>query len=189
MRLPNSARERTWVIDEIAPDFRLEDLWALPAQGTRDEFGDLLAIVAQTDNGGSPSAAVRALFGLRRAIGRVMGWDDDARDATTTLADRLPARLRERPAEPRPRSKSFRALYRTDDEWAAEIANRTVQGVMHIAWVADGGDRYHGEMGVYVKPRGRFGGLYMAAIAPFRHHIVYPQMMRQLERAWATRRE
>ena len=34
MRLPNSAHEaRPWVIGEIAPDFRLLDVWALPVQG------------------------------------------------------------------------------------------------------------------------------------------------------------
>jgi hypothetical protein len=39
MRLPNSAHEsRRWRIAEIAPDFRLEDVWALPARGGRDDF-------------------------------------------------------------------------------------------------------------------------------------------------------
>jgi len=187
VRIDPSTR-RTWLIDEIVPDFRLEDAWQLPVQGSRDEFDDLLAIVAGTQGSGSPSWAARTLFALRHAIGRLLRWDDDPRDATTTLATRLPPAARERPAEPQPRSKSFRALYRTDDEWAAEIANRTVQGVMHVAWVPDPDNRYHGEMGVYVKPRGAFGRAYMAAIAPFRHRIVYPALMRQLGHAWTTRR-
>jgi Protein of unknown function (DUF2867) len=195
VRIDRSARPR-FLIDEIAPDFRLEDAWALPAHGSQDEFGDLLEIVAGTRNAGSPSRAVRALFALRTAIGRVMRWDDDPRDGAITLADRLPAAARQRPAEPQPRSKSFRALYRTDDEWAAEIANRTVHGVLHLAWVPDppsggqagSGDSYHGEMGVYVKPHGVLGRGYMAVIAPFRHHIVYPAMLRQFGRAWETRR-
>ena len=42
-------------------------------------------------------------------------------------------------------------------------------------------------MGVYVKPRGRFGALYMRAIAPFRHWIVYPALLRQIGRAWERR--
>jgi hypothetical protein len=42
-------------------------------------------------------------------------------------------------------------------------------------------------MGVYVKPRGRFGELYMAAIAPLRHLIVYPALMGLIERAWKQR--
>jgi len=47
-----------------------------------------------------------------------------------------------------------------------------------------GEGRYQGQMAVYVKPRGRLGKEYMALIAPFRHWIVYPSLMRQIERAW-----
>ena len=32
--------------------------------------------------------------------------------------------------------------------------------------------------------RGFFGTAYIAALKPFRHLIIYPLMMRQLERAW-----
>ena len=42
-------------------------------------------------------------------------------------------------------------------------------------------------MAVYVKPNGLFGNAYMAAIKPFRHLIVYPPMLRQIEREWRTR--
>ena len=42
-------------------------------------------------------------------------------------------------------------------------------------------------MAVYAKPNGRFGAAYMAAIRPFRHLIVYPAMMRQIERQWRQR--
>jgi len=78
----------------------------------------------------------------------------------------------------------FTSLYLLEDEWAAEIANRTVHGVMHIGWVPDGAGGYRGEMAVYVKPNGLLGTAYMAAIAPFRHVIVYPSMMRQIEQRW-----
>jgi hypothetical protein len=39
-------------------------------------------------------------------------------------------------------------------------------------------------MAVLVKRNGRLGVAYMAAIAPFRHVVVYPRMLRDLERAW-----
>jgi hypothetical protein len=39
-------------------------------------------------------------------------------------------------------------------------------------------------MAIYVKPRGRLGKQYMAFIAPFRHWVVYPALLRQIERAW-----
>jgi hypothetical protein len=70
------------------------------------------------------------------------------------------------------------------DEWAAEIANRTMHGVMHIGWVPDQASGYRGQMAVYAKPNGRLGTAYMAAIRPFRHLIVYPAMLRQIERQW-----
>ena len=38
-----------------------------------------------------------------------------------------------------------------------------------------------------MKPNGLFGTAYMAAIRPFRHLIVYPAMMRQIEREWRAR--
>jgi uncharacterized protein DUF2867 len=39
-------------------------------------------------------------------------------------------------------------------------------------------------MAVLVRPNGLLGAAYMAAIRPFRHLIVYPAMIRQIERAW-----
>jgi hypothetical protein len=68
-----------------------------------------------------------------------------------------------------------------------ELSNRTVHAVMHLAWVDRGAGLYRGQMGVYVKPRGSFGSAYMAAIAPFRHRVVYPALMREIERAWNAR--
>jgi hypothetical protein len=39
-------------------------------------------------------------------------------------------------------------------------------------------------MAVLVKPNGLLGNAYMAAIAPFRHLIVYPPMIREIGRVW-----
>ena len=44
-------------------------------------------------------------------------------------------------------------------------------------------------MAVHVKPNGLFGTAYMAAIKPFRHLVVYPQIMREIEREWRARAE
>lgn len=38
-----------------------------------------------------------------------------------------------------------------------------------------------------VKPNGLLGAVYMAAIMPFRHLIVYPPLMRDIEREWQSR--
>jgi hypothetical protein len=81
---------------------------------------------------------------------------------------------------------SFSRLYRTGTEFAAELSNQTVHGVMHLAWVDRGHGRYQGQMAVYVKPRGG-SGQYKAFIAPFLHWVVYPALLRQIERAWQAR--
>jgi hypothetical protein len=78
----------------------------------------------------------------------------------------------------------FTPIYLLDDEWAAEIANRTMHGVMHLGWVPDGTGGYRGQMAVLVKPNGLLGTAYMAAIRPFRHRVVYPPALRQIERSW-----
>jgi hypothetical protein len=101
-----------------------------------------------------------------------------------TLRDRLPADLRHAPSGPDFDALPFTSLYLLEDEFAAEIVNRTVHGVMHLGWVPDATGGYHGQMAVYVKPNGLLGTAYMAAIKPFRYVIVYPALMRQIEREW-----
>ena len=81
----------------------------------------------------------------------------------------------------------FTSLYLIDDEFAAEIANRTMHGVIHLGWVRDLGGGYRGQMAVLVKPNGLLGAAYMAAIRPFRHLVVYPEMMREIGRTWQAR--
>jgi hypothetical protein len=71
-----------------------------------------------------------------------------------------------------------------EDEFAAELANETVHGVLHLGWVPDGAGGYRGQLAVLVKPNGLLGRAYLAAIKPFRHLVVYPAMLRQLEREW-----
>lgn len=194
MRLPNSEHEaHAWRIGEVVPDFRLEDVWALPAEGGAEDFARLLEVMASLDPADSESRATRALFSVRYRLGGWFGWDEPphplaiADDTETMLRARLPEDLRNTVGGLGLRSTDFTPLYRTDVEWAAELSNRTVHAVMHLAWIAKGDGLYQGQMGVYVKPRGRFGAAYMAVIAPFRHLVVYPALMRQIERAWNAR--
>jgi len=195
MRLPNTAHtSRPWRIHELTCDFRLEDGWALPTQGGPDDLPRLVQRFASADPAQSSSRAVRTLFAIRWKLGGLLGWDDpDAGlgSRVPTLRDRLPADLRETPG-PDFDALPFTSLYLLGDEWAAEIANRTMHGVMHIGWVPDGTGGYRAQMAVLVKPNGLFGGAYMAAIRPFRHLIVYPAMLREGSgnggRALASRR-
>jgi len=195
MRLPDTAHtSRPWRIHELTGDFRLEDVWALPTPGGPDDFPRLVQLAASLDPSQSSSRAVRTLFAIRWKVGGLLGWDGpDAGlgSRVPTLRDRLPADLRETPG-PDFDAIPFASLYLLDDEWAAEIANRTMHGVMHIGWVPDGTGGYRAQMAVLVKPNGLFGSAYMAAIRPFRHLIVYPAMLREGSgnggRALASRR-
>ena len=193
MRLPNAVHEsRPWRIREIAPDFTLEDAWALPVHGGAGDFPALLDghDVPRPGPRGVPGDS-RCCSGSAVLLGRWFGWDGGAerpipgRDETS-LAERLPDDLRGTAAGLKIGS-SFSPLYRTDTEFAAELSNQTVHGVLHLAWVDRGHGRYQGQMAVYVKPRGRLGKQYMAFIAPFRHWVVYPALLRQIERAWQAR--
>jgi hypothetical protein len=188
MRLANTEHtSRPWRIHELTADFRLEDVWALPTPGGPHDFPRLVQNIASGDPARDSSRAARALWAIRWKVGGLLGWDDPSAGHGSqgpTLRDRLPADLREAPSGPGFDTLPFTSLYLLDNEWAAEIVNRTVHGVIHIGWVPDGTRGYRGRMAVYVKPNGLLGSSYMAAIRPFRHLIVYPPLMRQMEHAW-----
>ncbi len=191
MRLPNTAHtSRPWRIHELTREFRLEDVWALPTLGGADDFPRLVQQIASGDPSHGSSRAVRTLFAIRWKVGELLGWDgpDAGHDSERpTLRDRLPVDLRDGPSGPDSDALPFTSLYLLHDEWAVEIVNRTVHGVRHIGWVPDQAGGYRGEMAVYVKPNGLLGTAYMAAIRPFRHLVVYPPLLRQIERDWRAR--
>jgi hypothetical protein len=186
MRLPNTAHtSRPWRIHSLTPDFTVEDVWALATPGGPHE---LPRLVSQIFTGSFPDDAplvVRALWEARWKIGALLGWDrPDAGvgSRVASLRDRLPSDLRSVPTGPDP--SPFTPLYQLEDEWAAEMANRTVHTVMHLSWVPDGSGGHRGQMAVLVKPNGLLGAAYMAAIKPFRHLLVYPALLRSIERGW-----
>jgi hypothetical protein len=185
LRLPDSAQtSRPWRIHELTRDFRIEDVWALPTPGGPEDFPRLVRIAASFDPSRSSFGAVRALFAIR---GELLAWDrPDAGlgSRVPTLRDRLPADLRQTALRPEFDALPFSPLYVTDEEMAAEIANRTVHGIMHMGWVREATGGYRGQMAVYVKPNGLLGEGYLAAIKPFRHLIVYPAMLRDIGRRW-----
>ena len=145
MKLPNSVHEaHPWVIARIAPDFELLDVWAVPAEGGPDDFDSFLGVMTSLDPTDAGPAS-RALFWVRFRLGALLGWDHPDEDhpipgaTETTLSARLPDDLRgsardtEVGAALRRTGAAFVPLYRTDGEWAAEISNDTVHGVLHLA--------------------------------------------------------
>lgn len=201
MRVPNEVlKTQRWIIDDVVRDFDVEDVWALPIDGGPDDFDAVIDLMGSIEFPGSAPLAVRLLWGVRDLLGSMFGLgriSTSADDAGTSppvpgtdersLLGRVPANLRNTSTDSRLTDKPFRPLYRTGTEYAEEMSNRTVYGVMHLAWVDQGGGRYQAQMTVYVKPRGAFGKAYMALIKPFRYAIIYPALMRYLERLWAER--
>lgn len=178
---------RPWRIHAIAGDFQLEDVWALPTPGGPGDFRRLVEAFAAADPEENGPAVVRWLFAIRWKLGELLGWDDpdDGLDGRVpSLRDRVPADLRGSAASVDFRGLPFSPLFLLADEFAGEIANRTMHGILHLGWVADGAGGYRGQLAVLVKPNGTFGRLYMAAIRPFRHRLVYPPMLRHIEQVW-----
>ena len=134
MRLPNSAHEaHPWVIGQIAPDFKLLDVWALPVEGGPGDFASFLETMTSFDPTNSESAVSRALFWVRLRLGALFGWDDVTRKrpipgaTETTLDARLPDDLRGSGKTPfisgamKRIAGGFIPLYLTDEEFAAEL--------------------------------------------------------------------
>lgn len=200
MRLPRTAHtSRPWRIHELTEDFELEDVWQLPTPGGPDDLARLVQqFTSRNEGDNKPPVVLRALFALRWKLGKLFGWDkagSGVGERVHSLRERLPADLLEGPRGPDLRAVPGRAavdgpavftsVYQTHDEWAAEISNTTVHAVMHIGWVPDdSGSGYHAQMAVLVRPNGRLGKAYMAAILPFRRALVYPLLLRSIGRRW-----
>lgn len=205
MRLQNAVHTtHPWRIHEVVRDFDLLDVWGLPVQGAAHDFDVLIALITSADPANAQSLPTRYLWRLRDsigkwlALGRIAAPVDAAQGADRshlpipgtverTVVTRLPSDLRDTAGDVRFAALPFVPLYRTDVEFAAEISNRTMHGVMHLGWVDKGQGIYEGRMAVYVKSRGRSGDIYLRLIEPFRHFIVYPALLRQIGRTWEAR--
>ena len=182
-----------WRLNEIASDFELVDAWALPATGTRDQFPVLYSTLANL-SAVTPeeSRASAALFDVRRYLGKRFGWDDPTSTNTlpipgcseTSLKQRLPPDLV--PASQRVfgERQNFRPVFVLDNEAAIEVSNTLVHAILHLGWVEQPDGMFRGQMGIYVKHRGAFGVIYMHAIAPFRHLVIYPSLLQRIRKSW-----
>lgn len=177
-----------WRIHDLARDFRLEDVWALPTPGGPDDFPRLVQGFVAGDLSRSGSAAVRALFAVRWKLGQLFGWDETdttVEAAKSSLRGRLDDDLLATSSSVELAGVPFSPLYLLPDEFAAELANRTMHGILHLGWVSDGMGGHHGQLAVLVRPNGMLGRAYMALIKPFRHRLVYPQLLRQIAKGWS----
>jgi hypothetical protein len=183
--------EQQWRIHEFTGDFRVEDVWAFrtPDAGPED-FPVMLAAMRAAGGLAKQPWLARALFTARWKLGKLLGWDTPSAgigDRVTSLRDHMPSDLRDAPRGPDSAGMPLTAVYELDKECARELANETVHTVMHLGWAQRTDGDHELRMTVLVKPNGRFGRLYMAAIAPFRYLVVYPALTRRWEQAWRER--
>ena len=133
-------------------------------------------------------ALVQGLFWLRSRIGALLGWDQPRPAwSAESYADRLsPADRAQSLVAPGTPDGDFRVLYRFEDEQLNELRNATVHAFMSLSIRPTPGG-YLAYVGVFVRPVHRFTRLYMRAIAPFRRLVVYPALIRKVQKAWAER--
>ncbi|UQA90604.1 DUF2867 domain-containing protein [Streptomyces halobius] len=188
MRIPNAEyTDRPWRIHEFTQDFEVEDVWALPTPGGPDELARFVRGFTADDDEENSRFIIRNLFRLRWTLGRLLGWDKESQGLghrVQTIRGRLPADLRDGPRGPDFESVPFIAVYQTDTEYVAELANRMVHTLMHIGWVPDQKGMYYAQMTSLWKPNGLLGHAYRTGGKPFRRVLVYPQLLRAIGKNW-----
>jgi hypothetical protein len=171
MRLSKTAHtSRPWRTHEIAPDFRLEDVWALPGRGGPDDLPRLIELIASFDPSKGSSSVARVLWAIRWKLGELLGWDDPLSglgSRVPTLRDPLPPTY----AKPRSRSSIRFPSARSTSPTTKSPRRSLTRPCTALCTSA--------QTAVLVKPNGPFVTAYMAAIRRFRHLIVYPALMRQ----------
>ena len=171
----------------LLADVPLHDVWAIAlAGGGPDRTMEDVLAVSPFRRGGSRNIAVRALFAVRHATGRLLGWDEPRHDPPrASYLHALTEDDRRRSlVSPGTNEGGFRFLYVFPREAVAEIRNATVHAFLAMALrpVPSGYTLY---WAIYVKPVGALTALYMGLIDPFRRWIVYPMVIGEIRDAWS----
>jgi len=185
---PSEFRACPLRVHALLHDVPLEDVWAirLPGGGAGRTIQDLRAVL--TAGVETAPRIVKGLFGLRWRIGSLFGWDQERpvwsiESYVHRLSEDDRAKSTAAPGTPDGR---FNLLYQFEHEQLSELRNATVHAFLSLSIrPAPGG--YLAYLAVYVKPVHQFTSLYMRAIAPFRRLVVYPAIIRKVQRAWVER--
>ena len=191
MRRPLSEhRTQPWKVHEIASDFELDEVWEFPIFANESK-GETFRVLCQLEDrsGDEPlSCLAELLVRLRQWLG-ALGFDGAINELPIPGTNQVS--LRERldapPLEilPKPSARfPFRVVYDLENERLVELSNSTVHAALHLGWVHKKDTFYAPVMAVYIKPRGRWGQVYMKLIYPFRVAIVYPALMKATKRRW-----
>ena len=185
---PGEFRARPLRVHALLHDVPLEDAWAVPLSGggAGRTIQDLRAVMV-AGRAAAPGV-VQGLFRLRGRMGALFGWDRQHPAWTAeSYADRLsPSDRAQSLAAPGTPDGNFRLLYRFEDEQLSELRNATVHAFVSLSIRPTPGG-YLAYVGVFVLPVHRLTRLYMGTIAPFRRLVVYPAVIRNVQRAWTER--
>jgi hypothetical protein len=158
-------------------DVTVEDL---PGGGGGRTIADIRAL----DAAAPPSYVAKALYGARRGLGRVFGWDRTRmRPEDSLLSGLTEEDRRKSQVVPGTPDGPFLILYQFPGEALSETRNTTVRGWISTALVPTAaGYRFY--FAVYVLPVSWLTRPYLLAIEPFRRFLLYPAMMWRIRRAW-----
>jgi hypothetical protein len=176
-------------IHSFLNDVKLHDVWAvdLPASAERATLSEFYRRTEHTNRETRLSWPSRRLFGLRLFLGKLFGWDKEPPGCEQEyFAQRLTPADRQRSSVPagRPR-RFFRMVYCFENETLLEVINGTVHaGLLSALAETSGGYRFY--FAVYVRERTWITRFYMALINPFRKWFVYPAILEQVQRNWAS---
>jgi hypothetical protein len=165
---------------ELLRDVPLYDVSVIDLPGGGEER--TLADIRALDKAAAPSRVSRILYGARRMIGRVFGWDRDMKLEESYLPRLTERDRRESIVAPGTRNGAFVILYEFARESVAETRNATVHGFICTALQpTSAGYRFY--LAVYVQPVSWITRPYLIAIEPFRR-ILYPAMLNRIRNAW-----
>ncbi len=183
---PAQFRSKNLRVNSLLANVPLVDVWvvSLPGGGDGRTILDLRSVLSK--RGEKPRGfIVRTLVGVRLALGKIFGWDDEQHFVqSASYIHRLSERLWRRSLdEPGSKVDFFRAVYTFENESVAEIINGTVHAFLAMALEKKecGYCLYYA---VYVKPVSWLTPVYMAMINPFRRLLVYPTMLTAIRRSW-----
>jgi hypothetical protein len=176
-------------VHALLSDVPLHDIWVFHLRGGGDErtLADTWAALSDQPPT-ETNTTVAWLVALRMAIGQLSGWDDDKHfDAAASYVRRLTDADRSRSSEePGTSHGLFRTVYTFENEALVEMMNRTAHAFFCTALVP-AEDGYRMYWAIYVKRTSWLTPVYMALIDPFRRVLVYPAIVRSVERAWSRR--
>ena len=171
-------------------DVPVHDVWcvALPNGGPSRTMKDVRSVFEVARQSRRLTLPVRALFGLRWSIGRLLRWDRPPaeREEWSFRARLSDTDRRQSTVEPGTLDGPFAVLYVHAMEAVSEIRNATVHGF--LVWALE--PTPHGYQlfwAIHVLPVNVWTKPYLALIDPFRRWLVYPALLRRIHESWTQR--